>query len=113
MGEYIAYLHKDSGSDFGVTFPDFPGCVTAGRTLTEAREMAASAARFELERRFGGFFPPWAAGVLDDHGRRQSALCSAESICQRSEPLHLCPFGDCIPASGAGGPFPVGNSQVV
>src|SRR5258708_37006429 len=28
---------------FGVSFPDFPGCVTAGRTLEEARRMAAEA----------------------------------------------------------------------
>lgn len=41
--EYIAYLHKDRDSDFGVSFPDFPGCVTAGRTLEEARRMAAEA----------------------------------------------------------------------
>lgn len=41
--EYIAYLHKDSASDFGVSFPDFPGCVTVGRTLEEARGMAAEA----------------------------------------------------------------------
>ena len=41
--EYIAYLHKDSKSDFGVSFPDFPGCVTAGKTLEEARRMAEEA----------------------------------------------------------------------
>ena len=41
--EYIAYLHKDKGSDFGVSFPDFPGAVTAGRTLEEARELAVEA----------------------------------------------------------------------
>jgi predicted RNase H-like HicB family nuclease len=41
--DYIAYLHKDRTSDFGVSFPDFPGCVTAGRTLEEARRMAAEA----------------------------------------------------------------------
>ncbi|MFN0106631.1 MAG: type II toxin-antitoxin system HicB family antitoxin [Bryobacteraceae bacterium] len=41
--EYIAYLHKDRASDFGVSFPDFPGCVTAGKTLEEARRMAAEA----------------------------------------------------------------------
>jgi predicted RNase H-like HicB family nuclease len=41
--EYIAYLHKDRKSDFGVSFPDFPGCVTAGRTLDEARCMAGEA----------------------------------------------------------------------
>ncbi|MGH7923595.1 MAG: type II toxin-antitoxin system HicB family antitoxin [Candidatus Binatus sp.] len=41
--DYIAYLHKDRASDFGVSFPDFPGCVTAGKTLGEARRMAAEA----------------------------------------------------------------------
>jgi predicted RNase H-like HicB family nuclease len=41
--EYIAYLHKDSKSDFGVSFPDFPGCVTAGKTLDEARRMGEEA----------------------------------------------------------------------
>ena len=43
MNEYIAYLHKDRKSDFGVSFPDFPGCVTAGKTLDEARRMAREA----------------------------------------------------------------------
>ncbi|MGD0479829.1 MAG: type II toxin-antitoxin system HicB family antitoxin [Terracidiphilus sp.] len=41
--EYIAYLHKDKKSDYGVSFPDFPGCITAGSTLEEARRMAAEA----------------------------------------------------------------------
>jgi predicted RNase H-like HicB family nuclease len=41
--EYIAYLHKEKRSDYGVSFPDFPGCVTAGQTLEEARKMAAEA----------------------------------------------------------------------
>jgi predicted RNase H-like HicB family nuclease len=41
--EYIAYLHKDADSDYGVSFPDFPGCVTAGSTLEEARRMAVEA----------------------------------------------------------------------
>lgn len=41
--EYVGYLHKDKGSDFGVSFPDFPGCITAGKTLAEARELAVEA----------------------------------------------------------------------
>jgi predicted RNase H-like HicB family nuclease len=41
--DYIGYLDKDRDSDFGVSFPDFPGCVTAGKTLEEARRMAAEA----------------------------------------------------------------------
>lgn len=39
--EYIAYLHKDKKSDYGVSFPDFPGAVTAGKTLEEARQLAS------------------------------------------------------------------------
>ena len=40
MTSYIALLRKQPRSDYGVDFPDFPGCVTAGRTLEEARRMA-------------------------------------------------------------------------
>jgi predicted RNase H-like HicB family nuclease len=46
--EYIAYLHKDSKSDFGVSFPDFPGCVTAGKSLEEARRKAPEALAFHV-----------------------------------------------------------------
>jgi predicted RNase H-like HicB family nuclease len=41
--KYVAYLHQDTNSDYGVSFPDFPGCITAGSTLEEARRMAAEA----------------------------------------------------------------------
>lgn len=47
--DYIAYLHKDRGSDFGVSFPDFPGCITAGRTLEDAHRMAAEALSLHIE----------------------------------------------------------------
>ena len=47
--EYIAYLHKDRDSDYGVSFPDFPGCVTAGKTLDEAARMAAEALEFHIQ----------------------------------------------------------------
>jgi predicted RNase H-like HicB family nuclease len=43
MTSYIAYLRKEKGSDYGVEFPDLPGCVSAGRTLEEAKAMAAEA----------------------------------------------------------------------
>jgi predicted RNase H-like HicB family nuclease len=43
MRNYIAFIHKDPDSDFTVTFPDFPGCLTAGGTLDEARVMAQEA----------------------------------------------------------------------
>ena len=40
---YVAIIHKDPDSDFGVSFPDFPGCITAGRTLDEAKAPALEA----------------------------------------------------------------------
>lgn len=49
MRQYIALIHKDADSDFGVSFPDFPGCVTAGSTLDEARDMAVEALALHLE----------------------------------------------------------------
>lgn len=49
MRSYIALIHKDPESDYGVSFPDLPGCVTAGTTLDDARRMAAEALAFHLE----------------------------------------------------------------
>jgi len=49
MATYIALLHKEGHSDYGVSFPDFPGCVTAGSTLEEARKLAAEALEFHIE----------------------------------------------------------------
>ena len=43
MANYIAIVHKEVQSDFGVSFPDFPGCITAGRDIDEAKDMAQDA----------------------------------------------------------------------
>ncbi len=47
--EYIAYLHKEKKSDYGVSYPDFPGCITAGETLDEARRNAVDALTLHIE----------------------------------------------------------------
>ena len=49
MRPYIALIHKERGSDYGVSFPDLPGCITAGATLDEARAMATEALALHLE----------------------------------------------------------------
>jgi len=49
MRQYIALIHKDHDSDYGVSFPDFPGVITAGRTLDEARALAEEALGFHIE----------------------------------------------------------------
>ena len=37
---YVAFIHKDPGSAYGVSFPDVPGCYSAGDTLQEATQNA-------------------------------------------------------------------------
>jgi predicted RNase H-like HicB family nuclease len=47
--QYIGLIHKEAASDYGVSFPDFPGCVTAARTLEEARILAQEALTLHLD----------------------------------------------------------------
>ena len=49
MTAYIALLRKEPDSDYGVDFPDFPGCITAASTLDEARRRAGEALEFHIE----------------------------------------------------------------
>ncbi len=49
MRQYIALIHKEADSDYGVSFPDLPGCITAGTSLDDARAMATEALAFHLE----------------------------------------------------------------
>ena len=43
MTYYIAIVHKDWDSEYGVQFYDFPGCITAGKSIEEANTMANEA----------------------------------------------------------------------
>jgi predicted RNase H-like HicB family nuclease len=40
---YIAFIHKDPDSIYGVSFPDLPGCISAGDTIDEAVRNAVEA----------------------------------------------------------------------
>jgi predicted RNase H-like HicB family nuclease len=47
--DYIGLIRKDRRSDYSVEFPDFPGCVSAGATLDEARRLGAEALDLHIE----------------------------------------------------------------
>ena len=74
MRHYIALIHKDPGSDYGVSFPDLPGCVTAGETLDEARSLAEEALALHVEGLVGDGVdlpePSSLEGVMADRGNR-------------------------------------------
>ena len=46
---YPVIIHKDRGSDYGVTVPDLPGCFSAGETLEEALGNAEEAILTHVE----------------------------------------------------------------
>ncbi len=47
--EYIAVIEKEKNSDYGIIFPDFLGCVSVGKTLEEAKNMAEEALQFHID----------------------------------------------------------------
>ncbi len=79
MLTYIALVRKERNSDFGVDFPDFPGCITAGNTLEEAYRRASEALRFHIK------------GMLAD-GESIPEPSSLTDILENSENAGATPF---------------------
>ena len=74
---YIGLVHKEPGSDYGASFPDLPGCITAGSTLEEAREMAAEALALHLdglEEDGATILPPSSPNAIVAHPDAADAL---------------------------------------
>ena len=46
---YIALINKEADSDYGASFPDLPGCVTAASTIDEVLSMAREALALHIE----------------------------------------------------------------
>jgi predicted RNase H-like HicB family nuclease len=46
---YPIVIHKDPGSNYGVTVPDLPGCFSAGSTTAGAMAMAREAIELHVE----------------------------------------------------------------
>lgn len=49
MSRYIALIHKDLDSGYGVSFPDLPGVITGGDTIDEAMQNAPEVLAFAAE----------------------------------------------------------------
>ena len=46
MPHYIALIHKEADSSYGVSFPDVPGVITAADTIDAAMQRAAEVLEF-------------------------------------------------------------------
>jgi predicted RNase H-like HicB family nuclease len=49
MAEYIAVIHKDQSTEYGASFPDFPGCISVAATLEKLRIDAEEALTLYIE----------------------------------------------------------------
>lgn len=49
MPHFIALIHKDKDSCYGVSFPDVPGIFTAGDSIDEAMQKASEVLAFAAE----------------------------------------------------------------
>ena len=45
---YVSFIHRDDAG-YGVSFPDFPGCVSVGDTVDDAIRHASDALAFHVE----------------------------------------------------------------
>jgi predicted RNase H-like HicB family nuclease len=61
---YPVYVHKDSKSAYGVTFPDFPGCFSASDDLEELPRLAQEAVEVHFEGEYAKIPPPTAIEKL-------------------------------------------------
>lgn len=46
---YVAFIHKDPDTGYGVSFPDLPGCIAVGDTAAKALDSAAEALAFHIK----------------------------------------------------------------
>jgi predicted RNase H-like HicB family nuclease len=59
MSSYIAVVHKDPSSEYGVSFPDFPGCITAAKSIDKVKDLSIEALTGHIEtmKEFGEKIP--------------------------------------------------------
>ena len=98
MRHFIAIVHKDAGSAYGIQFPDVPGCFSAADDLDDLAAAASEAAPYvegELSETFANIaglhpaFVEWVEGrsnALGVAGNRSSTSSTASESSGTSTP---------------------------
>ena len=75
---YFGVVHKEKNSDYGVSFPDFPGCVSAGKTLEQAVTLGNEALALHIH------------GMVDD-GEPLPEPTKADDLVHEDTPMAIFP----------------------
>lgn len=90
---YIALIHKEAGSDYGVNFPDLPGCITAGSTIDEAKDMAKEALQFHIEGMLEDGeaipMPSSLESIMRERANRDAIAFLVDAGVQRDRPVRI------------------------
>jgi len=82
---YFGVVHKDKNSGYGVSFPDFPGCVAADADLEDVIEQAKEALEFHIR------------GMIED-GESIPEASKMEDISDENKPIALAPVEVEVPS---------------
>jgi predicted RNase H-like HicB family nuclease len=115
----IALIHKDEGTSYGVSFPDFPGCISGGETLDQALTSAAEAlgAHVALMLEDGDPIPPVRdldelradPEFADDFDGAMIAVVPAFFPGRRAQRVNITVDGDLLEEIEASSPRPRGK----
>ena len=82
---YFGVVHKEKRSAYGVSFPDFPGCISAGDTLEEAVKQAQEALVLHIH------------GMIED-GESIPEASKIDDITHEVKPLAIVPVAVAVPS---------------
>jgi predicted RNase H-like HicB family nuclease len=78
---YIALVHKDKDTSYGVSFPDLPGCISAGDSFEDAIDNAAEALAGHLALiRADGDLVPLPSSIEQLRGDPEFVSDSADAV---------------------------------
>ncbi len=83
MRTYHAVIHKAPGTSYGISFPDFPGCISAGDNCAEAIASGMEALELHIEGMLEDGLempePRSLEGILDDPDWNDGAIIAIEA----------------------------------
>lgn len=75
---YVAIVEKEAGSDWGIWFPDFDGCVSAGSTADEVVREGEAALQAHID-------------LMLEEGMKIPEPCAMETVFVRGDPAGWFP----------------------